>query len=139
MLRDNFSPRKVLLDMKKGLLGDVQKLIPQSLIVKNDIGDEADQAGDERNREVSFLLTGRIKASLMAIEEALKKIERGTYGICEECEDKIEPGRLKLMPLTKLCLTCQSRLEMKMSLEERAEERLRYKELATELEKEETD
>jgi DnaK suppressor protein len=139
MLRDNFNPRKVLLDMKEKLLADVQKLLPQSLIVKNDIGDEADQAGDERNHEVSLLLAGRMKSSLMAIEGALRNIEEGTYGICEECGDRVELGRLRVMPLTNLCLTCQSRLEMEMSLEKRAEEQLRYKQLATELEKEETD
>jgi len=139
MLRDNFSPRKVLLEMKKRLLADVEKPIPESLMVPNDIGDEADQAGDERNREVSLLLTGRIKASLMAIEEALAKMEEGTYGICEECEDEIPPGRLKVMPLAKLCLMCQSRWEMQMGLEKRAEEQLRYQQLATDLEKVEND
>ena len=138
MLRDYFNSRKVLLDMKKRLLIDAQKSLPQSSVVTNDVGDLADQAGDERNREVSFLLCGRSKASLMAIEEALKKIEEETYGICEECEDEIVPGRLKAMPLAKLCLACQSRLEMEMSLEKRAEEQLRYKQLA-EREKEETD
>src|SRR3972149_1635517 len=117
MLHDNVSPRKVLLEMKMRLVADVGKAIPESLMVPNDIGDKADQAGDERNREVSLLLTGRIKASLMAIEEALEKMEEGTYGICEECEDEIPPGRLKVMPLAKLCLMCQSRLEMEMNLE----------------------
>jgi DnaK suppressor protein len=139
MLNDNFNLSKMLLEMKKKLLADAQKLLPQALTIKNDIGDEADQAGDERDREVSLLLTGRIKSSLMAIEEALGKIEEGTYGICEECGDKIEQGRLRVMPLTKLCLTCQSRVEVEMSLEKRAEEQLRYEQSATELEKKETD
>jgi DnaK suppressor protein len=125
--------------MNNRLLADYQKLLSQSVSVKNDIGDEADQAGDERNREVSILLTGRIKASLMAIKEALKKIEEGTYGICEECGKKIEPGRVRVMPLTKLCLTCQSRVEVEMSLEKWAEEQLRYEQLATEPKKKETD
>jgi len=119
--------------MKNRLLVDAHKLFPQSSAVTNDIGDEADQAGDERNRAVSLLLAGRIKASIMAIEEALENIEKGTYGICEECGDKIELRRLRVMPLTKLCLTCQARSEMEMSLEKRAEEQLRYIQLATEL------
>jgi len=139
MLRDNFNPRKVLLDMKRRLLIGAQESLPQSSVATNDIGDLADQAGDERNREVSFLLNGRFRASLVSIEEALKKIEEGTYGICEECEDEIVPGRPKVMPLDKLCLACQSRLEMEMSLERRAEEQLRDKQLAIEPEKEETD
>jgi DnaK suppressor protein len=125
--------------MKERLLAEVGKPIPESLMIPNDIGDEADQAGDERNREVSLLLTGRMKTSLIAIEEALGKMEEGTYGICEECEDEIPAGRLKVMPLAKLCLMCQSRLEMEMSLEKRTEEQLRYRQLGTDLEKGEND
>lgn len=44
-------------------------------------------------------------------EEALEKIEKGTYGICKECDDPIGPGPLKAMPLAKLCVVCQSILE----------------------------
>ena len=138
MLKDDISPKKVLLDMKNRLLADAQKIMPHSLIVKNDVGDEADQAGDERNREVSIILAGRMKSCLMAIEEAFEKIEEGAYGICEECGEKIVPGRLRVMPLTKLCLTCQSRVEVEMSLEKRAKELLRIEQLATEPRKEET-
>ncbi len=41
------------------------------------------------------------------IKEALEKIEKGEYGACEECREEIGQGRLKAMPLAKLCVNCQ--------------------------------
>ena len=66
----------------------------------------------------------RDKEKLLAIEEALEKIREGTYGVCEECGDEIGAGRLKAMPLAKLCVTCQSRLEKEMAHQKFAEGKL---------------
>jgi DnaK suppressor protein len=89
-----------------------------------------DQAGDERDRELSLLLTGRDKEKLTAINEALEKFNEGTYGICEECGEKIGAGRIKVMPLAKFCVSCQSRLEKEMSILKKTEEDLTYRGLA---------
>jgi len=132
--------RKLLLDMRERLIAEIsENLTPESLTASSDIGDLVDQAGDERDRELSLLLTGRDKEKLSAINEALEKIEEGTYGICEECGDKIGPGRLKVMPLAKYCVNCQSKLEKEMTLLKKAEEELKYRGLAytTGLEEEE--
>jgi len=132
--------RRLLLDMREKLIAEIsENLTPESLTASSDIGDLVDQAGDERDRELSLLLTGRDKEKLSAIDEALEKLEEGTYGICEECGDKIGPGRLKVMPLAKYCVNCQSKLEKEMTLLKKAEEELRYRGLAytTGLEEEE--
>jgi len=60
----------------------------------------------------------------------LEKIHEGSYGICEECGDKIGAGRLKVMPLAKYCVSCQSKLEKEISLLRKAEEDLQYRGLA---------
>jgi DnaK suppressor protein len=128
----NESARKAILTMRQRLLADIsEKPIPETLIVTTDIGDLVDQAGDERDREMSLLLTGRGKEKLHAINEALEKIREGSYGICEECGDKIGPGRLKVMPLAKSCVSCQSRLEKENGLLRKAEEDLEYRGLAS--------
>ncbi len=115
--------RKTLLDMREKLLSGISESpIPEALITQTDIGDIIDQAGDERDRELSLLLSGRDKEKLHAINEALEKLKEGTYGICEECGDKIGPGRIKVMPLAKYCVSCQSKLEKEMSLQKKAEE-----------------
>ncbi len=127
----NESARKAILTMRQKLLSEIsEKPIPETLIATTDIGDIIDQAGDERDREMSLLLTGRDKEKLQAINEALEKIREGSYGICEECGDKIGPGRLKVMPLAKYCVSCQSKLEKEISLLRKAEEDLQYRGLA---------
>jgi DnaK suppressor protein len=124
----NEAARKAILAMRQRLLADIsEKPIPETLIVTTDIGDLVDQAGDERDREMSLLLTGRGKEKLQAINEALEKIREGSYGICEECGDKIGPGRLKVMLLAKYCVSCQSKLEKEISLLRKAEEDLEYR------------
>jgi DnaK suppressor protein len=128
---NNESARKAILTMRQKLLAEIsEKPVPETLIATTDIGDLVDQAGDERDRELSLLLTGRDKEKLQAINEALEKIHEGSYGICEECGDKIGAGRLKVMPLAKYCVSCQSKLEKEISLLRKAEEDLQYRGLA---------
>jgi len=104
--------RKTLLEMKEKLLAEgFGKSLPEDLARPFDIGDEGDRADIERTHEVSILLSVRDKEKLQAIDEALEKLREGTYGVCEECGDEIGGGRLKVMPLAKSCVTCQSRLE----------------------------
>jgi DnaK suppressor protein len=128
---ENAATRKMLLDMREKLIAEIsENLIPETLTASSDIGDVVDQAGDERDRELSLLLTGRDKEKLLAINEALEKLKESTYGICEECGDKIGSGRLKVMPLAKYCVSCQSKLEKEMTLLKKAEEDLTYRGLA---------
>lgn len=123
--------RKTLLEMRERLLEEFAATrVPETLAAQSEIGDLVDQAGDERDRELSLLLTGREKEKLAAINEALEKLKEGTYGICEECGEKITPGRLKVVPLARSCVNCQQNLEREMSLQRRAEEDLTYRGLA---------
>ena len=123
--------RKSLLAMRDKLITEFSETrVPEPLLVPSNIGDLVDQAGDERDRELSLLLTGRDKEKLTAITEALEKLGEGTYGICEECGEKIGEGRIKVMPLAKLCVSCQSKLEEEMSILKKTEEDLTYHGLA---------
>lgn len=116
--------RKTLLDMKERLLAEgLGKSLPEDLARPFDIGDEGDRADIERIHEVSILLSARDKEKLQAIEDALEKLREGSYGVCEECGEEIGPGRLKAMPLAKLCVPCQARLEKEKASQKFAEER----------------
>ncbi len=127
---DKDDVRRTLLGMREKLLtGISESPVPEALITQTDIGDVIDQAGDERDRELSLLLSGRDKEKLLAINEALEKLREGTYGICEECGEKIGPGRIKVMPLAKFCVSCQAKLEKEMSLLRKADEDLTYRSL----------
>jgi DnaK suppressor protein len=123
--------RKALMDMRQKLLAGISESpVPEALVTQSDIGDIIDQAGDERDRELSLLLSGRDKEKLLAINEALEKLNEGDYGVCEECGEKIGPGRLKVIPLAKLCVSCQAKFEKEVSLLRKADEDLTYRGLA---------
>ena len=126
--KGNATTRKLLWDMREKLIAEISgSLIPESLTASSEIGDLVDQAGDERDRELSLLLTDRDKEKLFAINEALEKLKEGSYGICEECGEKIGQGRLKVMPLAKYCVNCQSKIEKEMVLQKKVEEELKYR------------
>ena len=73
----------------------------------NDLPDEMDLASSEYLQSFTFRLRGREKSFLDKIERALKKIEEGTFGTCEECEEEISVKRLEARPETTLCIRCK--------------------------------
>ena len=106
--------KKMLLQMRKELLQEVtQTMRAESDHLKFDIGDFYDHASTDRDRELTLMLADREREKLTLVDDALKRIETGTYGICESCEEEIDKERLAAMPFTKLCLSCQEDLERK--------------------------
>lgn len=80
----------------------------------NDLPDEMDLASSEYLQSFTFRLRGREKVFLDKIEKALRKIEDGSFGVCEECGDEISIKRLEARPETTLCIRCkedQERME----------------------------
>ena len=95
---------------------ELLKLIQASQSVERDAGDltfsnEIDLASSLEGREMIFQLTSRDRNELKLIEDALFRINNGTYGECESCEKKITLKRLQIMPLTALCIDCQEAAE----------------------------
>lgn len=71
-------------------------------------GDPADQATAASEAAIQVRLQQTDSRLLRAIDEALARIERGTYGICEVCEQPISAVRLTAVPWTRLCLDCKA-------------------------------
>ncbi len=67
-------------------------------------GDEADQSMSILAENQLFAAQQRLRSQLLEIESALSRIERGTYGICEETEEPIEVERLLAIPWTRLSI-----------------------------------
>jgi DnaK suppressor protein len=104
--------KDMLLQMRKELLKDVsQSAKMERDYLRFDVGDFYDHASSDRDRELMLTLTDRERDKLVLIDEALRKIKEGNYGICESCGDEIGEDRLRAMPLTKLCLSCKIDLE----------------------------
>jgi RNA polymerase-binding transcription factor DksA len=75
----------------------------------------ADMATDLYDREFSLGLAEGERERLYALDEALKKISDGTYGVCEICGQEISKGRLKVMPHARYCIKHQEEQERGLS------------------------
>lgn len=73
----------------------------------------ADVATDNYDREFSLGLASNERKSLYELDDALKRIEEGTFGICGDCKGMITKVRLKAVPSTRLCIKCQQKREKK--------------------------
>jgi len=73
----------------------------------------ADVATDNYDREFSLGLASNGRDSLYELEDALKRIEDGTFGVCEDCDCLISKTRLKAVPQARLCVKCQEKREKK--------------------------
>lgn len=73
--------------------------------------DILDRAVYEGQRAVAFRIRERERFLIWKIKDALRRIEEGTYGICEECGEDIPIARLKARPVTNYCLGCKTRME----------------------------
>ena len=80
-------------------------------INSNESCDEADLAASNMDSGRDYQIYLNQKKELEEICEALKKIEDGTYGICEMCEEPIDEERLKIKPYAKYCIICREIIE----------------------------
>ncbi|HEX9934828.1 MAG TPA: TraR/DksA C4-type zinc finger protein [bacterium] len=71
----------------------------------------ADQGTDTMEREKSFFYAQRDGRLLYHIDMALERIENGTYGLCQTCNNPINRERLEAVPHARLCIACKSQEE----------------------------
>lgn len=95
-----------LLSMKEAILnGSILTQRDDLHVSSDDLADEADLANSVVEQQVSFNMRQRELDKLRQIDEALHRIENGTYGECEDCGEPIGFKRLKNQPFTELCIT----------------------------------
>jgi RNA polymerase-binding transcription factor len=124
--------RVILQHMKEETLKEISKSLKSGadVSVSEPSGDIYDQASNERDRELSLLLGDRDREKIRNIDEALLRLDDGEYGICEECEEEIPLGRLKVMPFARHCVKCKSDMEKLQAQTKRFEEDRVYREIA---------
>jgi DnaK suppressor protein len=104
--------RKVLLEEKQRLLNNSRvSVINELTLSQDDLPDETDLAASEVNQNLIFKLRDRERQLLIKIDEALARMDEGTFGSCQECEEPIEPRRLEARPVSTLCIACKEREE----------------------------
>jgi len=104
---------KNLLDKKLDeLLEEVNRTVGGMSNFSEKFPDPTDRATAESERNFTLRIRDRERKLIGKIKESLERIENGTYGICEECEEDISEKRLKARPVTTLCIECKTRQEV---------------------------
>ena len=85
------------------------RALPASADVNSRHGDLADQANGTNEVHIQLKLKQTDAKILQATEEALERIEKGTYGICRDCGEPIAPARLDAIPWTRVCIECKQK------------------------------
>ena len=80
--------------------------------------DVTDQAAAEADKNFTIRLREREQKLLKKIDEALSRIENGTFGICEHCGEEISYKRLHARPVATYCIECKTKQEEEENLKE---------------------
>src|SRR3989441_12701751 len=100
--------RDLLHEKKEEILKNAKRTLNEDMTLdQDDLPDEMDLASSEYLQSFEFRLRGREKSLLSKLDLAIKKIEDGTFGICEICEEPIGKKRLEARPETTLCIKCK--------------------------------
>lgn len=105
--------RKVLLKILEELGHKVEFIEDTVLRGDNDTSpDESDEFGsDSYQRDMQINLIENESEILREVQEALERVEEGTYGVCEVCDKLIPERRLEVLPYAKHCVTCQQAMD----------------------------
>lgn len=93
------------------LLSERKKNVSEIDYLKNDIGDFTDQASTESDSALKLRIRERKDRLIKKINNALRSLEDGTFGICEECGQQISDKRLMARPTATLCIRCKEKQE----------------------------
>jgi DnaK suppressor protein len=103
--------RRELLEEKKALQEQSKQLENEEYEGVGYGNHMADDGSEAFKQTVDIGFRRRIELSLERVDEALRKLEDGTYGICEDCGGRIDRARLEALPQAVYCLECQAEHE----------------------------
>ncbi len=92
-------------EIKKFKSGEKKQIVETVL-------DDGDLSFVDLSEDISLKQLSTHRETLIKIDEALRKINEGTYGLCEDCGDEISVERLKIIPFATHCKECQEKKEM---------------------------
>lgn len=114
---------KSLLEIRLRLIGQKDVILSEAETAMNSLPEQTifpdlgDQATAETDRNFMLRLRGREQKLLNKIEEAIERIEAGTFGICESCGEEISIERLIARPVATLCIDCKEEQEEEEKLQ----------------------
>lgn len=103
--------RELLTQRLNGLLDEANKTVSGMTNNRENFPDPTDRATLESDRNFTLRIRDRERKLIGKIKGALERLENGTFGICEECEEGISEERLMARPVTTLCIECKKKQE----------------------------
>ena len=100
--------RTQLLLKKQEILTDAGKTMSEMTDQTTNVPDPNDRATLESGRSFELRIRDRERRLLSKIDEAIARIDDGTYGVCEDCGEEIGLKRLEARPVTTLCIDCKT-------------------------------
>jgi DnaK suppressor protein len=103
--------RAMLIQKINELLSDAGKTVSEMTNGKENYPDPNDRASLESDRNFELRIRDRERKLIMKMQEAIKRIDDGVYGICEACGGPISEKRLIARPVTTECIDCKTKQE----------------------------
>jgi DnaK suppressor protein len=131
--RERYLVLKTMLEERRREIQEKLRSLRESIPADApDVRDVEEQSVDDFVQEVDLALMQMKSETLKKIDQAMSRLEDGTYGRCQECDADISAARLKALPFAALCRDCQEDVESRVRAEREAKafERLQ-RELAT--------
>ena len=103
--------REFLTDRLNDLLEQADSTVTGMTADKESFPDPTDRASHEANRNFMLRIRDREHKLIKKIKGALDRIDNGSYGVCDKCEEFISIERLKARPVTTQCIDCKTKAE----------------------------
>jgi DnaK suppressor protein len=101
--------RDVLLRRRLEIMENQKPLAASMVDTNTRQGDLADQANGNNELHIHLKLKQTDAKILVAIEEALHRLDQGSFGLCRDCGEPIAPARLEAIPWTRVCIACKEK------------------------------
>jgi DnaK suppressor protein len=105
--------KKLFEEQKAALLTSHKYAFKDFTLSNDEMADEVDLTSAEQEQDMRMRLRSRETLFMKKIDQALEKIQAGTFGECECCEEQIELSRLEVRPTADLCINCKEEQEMR--------------------------
>jgi RNA polymerase-binding transcription factor len=114
--RERYQVLKSMLEERRRDIQEKLRSLRETLPVQAAIVTDAEeQSVNDFVQDVELALMEMKSETLSKIDEAIQRLEGGTYGTCSECDNEISAARLKALPFATLCIACQEEEEERTS------------------------
>lgn len=105
--------RRLLKERLDALIDEAKATVTDLAEGEDNYADPTDRAAAESDRSFLLRIRDRERKLIVKIQEALQRVEDGTFGICDTCGDEIGEKRLEARPVTTQCIDCKTEAEKK--------------------------